>query len=302
MGQNLPFNTSSEEISRPATKANNIVSVFCAQPIKPVNAPINSWWDSLKIAFQSILQHQVNICLNLQVSISKQVHYKYIILILLQIAGCCAIIQAFKAFLPSCFRMGWKKMLVFFNSYISGNPLKTSRHYKALLEYSRKCIQLWWSSISSLFPFINRLLESKSTTQNVSLVCAVKCLLEMETATYLLSTPSYTGKLKTKRKKMHECILRICKREKAYFLSLISLLQWQLPVSGCSVFFTVRFSTHQESTHGGASVLHSLCRWPTWPDDSHRPQPGDGSSCQGHRVSLWMPDTLHSITLMDAKR
>lgn len=211
-------------------------------------------------------------------------------------------IQSLPAFL---FLHGVKENAHFFNSYISGNPLKTSRHYKALLEYSwsKKCIQLWWrSSISSLFPFINRLLESKSTTQNVSLVYAVKCLLEMETATYLLSTPSYTGKLTTKRKELHECILRICKREKAYFLSLISLLQWQLPVSGCSVFFTVRFSTHQESTHGGASVLHSLCRWPTWPDDSHWPQPGDGSSCQGHRVSLWMPGTLHSITLMDAKR
>lgn len=66
-------------------------------------------------------------------------------------------------------------------------------------------------------------------------------------------------------------------------------------MSGSSVFVAVGFSSHQESPHGGASVLHSLRGRRTGPDDSHRPQPGDGSSRPGHGVSLWTADALRGF-------
>lgn len=107
---------------------------------------------------------KVNICVNLQVSISKQlrdINWKLVCLELntppdLRMLSNYSSIQSLPAFL---FPHGVKENAPFFsNSYITGNPLKTSRHDQALLEYSCKNnIQLWWwSSKSWLFPFIKQ--------------------------------------------------------------------------------------------------------------------------------------------------
>lgn len=72
-------------------------------------------------------------------------------------------------------------------------------------------------------------------------------------------------------------------------------------MSGCSIFFTIRFSTHSKFTHGGAGVLSPLRRWPTRPDDNHWPQPGDGPSRHGHRVGLRMPATLSPWRMLNFK-
>lgn len=100
-----------------------------------------------------------------------------------------------------------------FSSQTRGYPLKTSwhcrvLHRKALLNHScfwpLKCHLVKNNIIPrasglcyiTLPPCINRLLESRSTILNASLVCAVKCSLEMETPTRSSNAPSCTGKFK----------------------------------------------------------------------------------------------------------